>query len=341
MLHGGWARPGLRADSLTAAAASGSLLALTGRSQVSTSVVAGLKKKHKPKPKQQAAAKQEEVAAQEPVIAAPAPRINTSQFRIKTWKRLLKQRDQAQQQPAGPKVAQSFRKPRVEDEERLAREAEREAAYQAVRKKKSIAASFASLYGTKGDKRPPVLLVDGYNLLGKVAGFSSDADSSDDENDAAIAAAFADGPRLALQNRLCEYSHLRQVKVVLVFDALGGGSGTVTRTTAKGAIDVVYVGDSEADTWIMLEVSALKAAGTPQVLVATSDRELTDSISGAHIVSCAALLREIVKAEKESVQRLAASQLKPWQERPGIGANVELKNPRLYKKLQQLRAGRF
>lgn len=65
----------------------------------------------------------------------------------------------------------------------------------------------------QGDKRPPVLLVDGYNLLGKVAGFSSDADSSDDESDAAIAVAFADGPRLALQNRLCEYSHLRQVKV--------------------------------------------------------------------------------------------------------------------------------
>lgn len=42
--------------------------------------------------------------------------------------------------------------------------------------------------------------------------------------------------------------------MVLVFDALGGGSGTVTRTTAKGAIDIVYVGDSEADTWIMLEV---------------------------------------------------------------------------------------
>lgn len=53
------------------------------------------------------------------------------------------------QQPAAPKVAQSFRKPKVEDPERLAREAEREAAYQAARKKKSLAASFASLYGTK------------------------------------------------------------------------------------------------------------------------------------------------------------------------------------------------
>lgn len=39
-----------------------------------------------------------------------------------------------------------------------------------------------------------------------------------------------------------------------MFDALGSGSGTATRTTAKGAIDVVYVGDAEADTFIMLEV---------------------------------------------------------------------------------------
>jgi hypothetical protein len=44
--------------------------------------------------------------------------------------------------------------------------------------------------------------------------------------------------------------------VVLVFDAIGSGSGTVIRTTAKGAIDVVYVGDADADTFIMLEVDA-------------------------------------------------------------------------------------
>ncbi len=46
-------------------------------------------------------------------------------------------------------------------------------------------------------------------------------------------------------------------QVILVFDALGGGSGTVQRTTAKGAIDVVYCGDSDADTFIMLEVNLL------------------------------------------------------------------------------------
>jgi hypothetical protein len=44
-----------------------------------------------------------------------------------------------------------------------------------------------------------------------------------------------------------------------VFDAIGSGSGTVTRTTAKGAIDVVYVGDADADTFIMLEVHTREA----------------------------------------------------------------------------------
>jgi predicted RNA-binding protein with PIN domain len=141
-----------------------------------------------------------------------------------------------------------------------------------------------------------VLLVDGYNLLGQLAGYNSD--DSEEEIHAVLAAAFADGPRLALQNRLCDYSHLRQVKVgshkstsqcglantasaallprrwvcgpiavvkptsqvVLVFDAIGSGSGTVIRTTAKGAIDVVYVGDADADTFIMLEVGGSKSA---------------------------------------------------------------------------------
>lgn len=42
-----------------------------------------------------------------------------------------------------------------------------------------------------------------------------------------------------------------------MFDALGGDNGTVQRTTAKGAIDVVYCGDSDADTFIMLEVNLL------------------------------------------------------------------------------------
>ena len=51
--------------------------------------------------------------------------------------------------PAAPKVAQGFRKARVDDEERLAREAERDAQYEANRKKKSTASTFASLYGTK------------------------------------------------------------------------------------------------------------------------------------------------------------------------------------------------
>ncbi len=42
-------------------------------------------------------------------------------------------------------------------------------------------------------------------------------------------------------------------------------------------------------------MTQLKEQGAPLVLVATSDRDLKDSISGAHVVSAEALLREIVK----------------------------------------------
>lgn len=48
-----------------------------------------------------------------------------------------------------------------------------------------------------------------------------------------------------------------------MFDAIGSGSGTIVRTTAKGAIDVVYVGDADADTFIMLEVGVGKIPPPP------------------------------------------------------------------------------
>jgi hypothetical protein len=47
------------------------------------------------------------------------------------------------------------------------------------------------------------------------------------------------------------------------------------------------------------------------------------------------------QAEKESVERLKATQLQPWQERPGIGASVLSRDPGLYQKLNDMRAGRF
>ncbi len=48
-----------------------------------------------------------------------------------------------------------------------------------------------------------------------------------------------------------------------------------------------------------------------------------------------------MQAEKEATARMRASQLTPWTERPGIGANVLSKDPGLYQKLQDMRAGRF
>lgn len=48
-----------------------------------------------------------------------------------------------------------------------------------------------------------------------------------------------------------------------------------------------------------------------------------------------------LQAEKESADRLKASQLTPWQERPGICANILSRDPGLYRKLNDMRAGRF
>lgn len=76
---------------LAAVAVRGSLRNPSSRSVASSHIVAGLKRKHKPKPKKQPAAQQEEAAAAIATPVAPPARIDTSQFRIRTWKRLLKQ----------------------------------------------------------------------------------------------------------------------------------------------------------------------------------------------------------------------------------------------------------
>lgn len=43
-------------------------------------------------------------------------------------------------------------------------------------------------------------------------------------------------------------------QVILVFDAMGGGTRSNVRSTNAGEIDVVYCGEEEADNWILGEV---------------------------------------------------------------------------------------
>ncbi|KAL5982787.1 hypothetical protein ACLOJK_016864 [Asimina triloba] len=108
------------------------------------------------------------------------------------------------------------------------------------------------------DTAVPVLLVDGYNVCGywpKLKKY--------------FLSGRLDIARQKLIDELITFSQVQEVKVVVVFDALMSGLPS-HRENFEG-IEVVFTGDSCADTWIEKEVVALREDGCPKVWVATSD----------------------------------------------------------------------
>uniref|UniRef100_A0A453MGI6 Uncharacterized protein n=2 Tax=Aegilops tauschii subsp. strangulata TaxID=200361 RepID=A0A453MGI6_AEGTS len=90
----------------------------------------------------------------------------------------------------------------------------------------------------------PVILVDGYNVCGYWGKLKSD---------------FLNGnqgiARQMLIDELVSFSAVREIKVVVVFDAALSGQSTHTETY-KG-VDVVYSADLSADCWIEKEVNQI------------------------------------------------------------------------------------
>uniref|UniRef100_A0A9I9DC22 RNA-binding protein containing a PIN domain n=1 Tax=Cucumis melo TaxID=3656 RepID=A0A9I9DC22_CUCME len=119
--------------------------------------------------------------------------------------------------------------------------------------------TLALYYTNQGiDNAVPVLLVDGYNVCGYWVKLKKHFMNGR-----------LDVARQKLIDELITFSMLREVKVVVVFDAML--SGLPTHKENFAGIDVVYSGESCADTWIETEVVALKEDGCPKVWVVTSD----------------------------------------------------------------------
>ncbi|KAK7855888.1 uncharacterized protein CFP56_025988 [Quercus suber] len=134
----------------------------------------------------------------------------------------------------------------------------------------------------------PVLLVDGYNVCGYWMKLKKH---------------FMNGrldiARQKLVDELITYSMLREVKVVVVFDAMM--SGLPTHKENFVGVDIVYSGESCADAWIEKEVAALKEDGCPKVWVVTSDNKQQHAAhgAGAFVWSCKALVSEIKASQRE------------------------------------------
>uniref|UniRef100_A0A7N0ZWW1 YacP-like NYN domain protein n=1 Tax=Kalanchoe fedtschenkoi TaxID=63787 RepID=A0A7N0ZWW1_KALFE len=147
-----------------------------------------------------------------------------------------------------------------------------------------------ALYNTHQgmDIAVPVLLVDGYNVCGhwlKLKKYFINGR--------------LDVSRQKLIDELVTFSALREVKVVVVFDAMMSGLPTHKETFA--GVDVIFSGETCADSWIEKEVVALREDGCPKVWVVTSDRCQQHAAhgAGAYVWSSKALVSEIKASQKE------------------------------------------
>ncbi|KAK3031326.1 hypothetical protein RJ639_035232 [Escallonia herrerae] len=205
----------------------------------------------------------------------PPPRITTNvkqnlQF-LKLWKEFQKRKS------GTPKPATSYRRKKVEKED-LPEETE------------TYHDPTLTLYYTHQglENAVPVLLVDGYNVCGYWAKLKKHFMSGR-----------LDVARQKLIDELITFSMLREVKVVVVFDAMM--SGLPMHKEDFAGIDIVYSTETCADAWIEKEVVALKEDGCPRVWVVTSDRCQQQAAhgAGAFVWSCKALVSEIKTSQKE------------------------------------------
>ncbi|KAK6263926.1 hypothetical protein SCA6_019360, partial [Theobroma cacao] len=204
-----------------------------------------------------------------------APRITSNvkqnlQF-LKLWKEYQKRKSSA------PKPATSYRRKKMQKED-LSDDAE------------LYRDPTTTLYYTNQglDDAVPVLLVDGYNVCGYWMKLKKH-----------FMKGRLDIARQKLIDELVNFSMLREVKVVVVFDAMM--SGLPTHKENFSGVDVVYSGESCADAWIEKEVVALKEDGCPKVWVVTSDHCQQQAAygAGAFIWSSKALVSEINASQKE------------------------------------------
>ncbi|KAK4337804.1 hypothetical protein RND71_042291 [Anisodus tanguticus] len=231
---------------------------------------------------------------------------------LKLWKEFQKRKSST------PKPATSYRKKKVEKEE-LPEDDE-------IYRDPTLA-----LYYTNQvlDIAVPVLLVDGYNVCGYWPKLKKHFMNGS-----------LDIARQKLIDELVSFSLLREVKVVVVFDAMMSGLPTHKETFEGGpgsglaglglgrdgrrgwgrvwrdllqsrpdpvgiSIDVVYSSETCADAWIEKEVVALREDGCPKVWVVTSDHNQQHAAygAGAFVWSCKALISEI-KASHKEVERM-------------------------------------
>ena len=144
----------------------------------------------------------------------------------------------------------------------------------------------------RATRAPPVLVVDGYNVL---FSWERTKELMNCQEEGALEEA-----REILVASLEGYSIMNGVRVIVAFDALGGESNGITTETIlePSGITVVYTAECEADTWIVSKAKALVDKGARTIAVATNDSP--DGPQVCFTVPSSGLIADLAKTEKRA-----------------------------------------
>lgn len=189
----------------------------------------------------------------------------------------------------------SFRRPKQTPEER---KSEKERAANDLQENWSMG-EFPYMYGSQGKQNPPVIVVDGYNLLFRA--IMLDSEYNGDEG--------IDSNKDKLERELQGFGMYMEVKIALAYDAMGYKGDNLSQSlhSKRNAhvLDVFYCFDCEADTGILLEVDRLVAEGAELVLVVTSDSSVRNAAfrpPTVFVKTSELFLQEMIRYRRESYQ---------------------------------------
>jgi predicted RNA-binding protein with PIN domain len=207
-----------------------------------------------------------------------------------------------------PKLPVAFRRAASTPDEHRAETAAREEAAAALSICESKNFALSSLYRTLDGRAaaPPVLLVDGYNVLHKWERAAP-----------AMAAGELGVARELLTEALASYSAANGVRVVVAYDAMGSDRRATVEELRSTGVTVAACGDQEADSFIEAQVALWLARGHASVVVATSDQAhatvVRDKAVGpgqsVRVVPASGLLKDIAATEKRTAERVAEAAL--------------------------------
>lgn len=144
---------------------------------------------------------------------------------------------------------------------------------------------------------PPLVFIDGYNVIGRWPRLRKWRDRQQLER-----------ARLLLLRDVADFAAVRGWKCVVAFDAQGS-TGEITPEEDNQGVRVVYTRGETADSFIEREVFRECEIGKRQIWAATSDilQGRVAGTKGAHVMSAGLFVQELKRAKNETREKLEAT----------------------------------